>query len=478
MELVCMDFLTLEPSKGGQQYVLVITDHFTRYAQAYPCRNTSAKTTADLFFNNFVIHYGLPKRIHSDKGANFVGKLMTELCLLLGIDKSSTTPYHPMGNGMCERFNRTLCDMLGTLEPDAKRDWKAHVGPLVHAYNCIRHESTGHSPFFLMFGRCPRLPVDLAFGLDIQPSKPKSLQQYTKSLRERLQEGYHLASQNSKEAQQDQKTYFDKKARAAIIETGDRVLVKTVAFEGRHKLADRWEGDIYTVLRQPNPSIPVYVVGKENGEGRKRVLHRNLLLPIGALPVPDPPAPEPPRPIPKPRISKRLAIPVKEPEDDESDIYFPSSEPSVSAADTADRPTEARAEVEDSALDEDDLVGDAVGSQPDQPEDISAEVDPAAEEISDVETTDADPGAAPEEPANVEDDPELAEDVPAQQPRRSGRTRTQPRWMSSGEYVMSAVPHPDWRNRAEYLSSLINAGVLANDSTDVQNAFLSLVLGR
>ena len=87
LELVCLDFLTLEPSKGGQQYVLVVTDHFTRYAQAYPCKNTTAKTTAELFFNNFVVHYGLPSRIHSDKGANFVGRLMTELCQLLNISK-------------------------------------------------------------------------------------------------------------------------------------------------------------------------------------------------------------------------------------------------------------------------------------------------------------------------------------------------------------------------------------------------------
>jgi transposase InsO family protein len=205
LELVCMDFLTLEPSKGGQQYVLVITDHFTRYAQAYPYKNTTAKTTADLFFNNFVIHYGLPKRIHSDKGANFVGNLMTELCKLLNIDKSTTTPYHPMGNGMCERFNRTLCEMLGTLDPDSKSNWKAHVGPLVHAYDCIKHETTNHSSFFLMFGRHPRLPVNLAFGLGIEPSKPKSLLQYTKSIQERLKKAYDLAEEKTKLSQANQK---------------------------------------------------------------------------------------------------------------------------------------------------------------------------------------------------------------------------------------------------------------------------------
>jgi len=188
LELVCMDFLTLEPSRGGQQHVLVVTDHFTRYAQAYPTKNMTAKTTAEAFFNNFVVHYGLPRRIHSDQGANFTGKVMKELCQLLRIEKSRTTPYHPMGNGMCERFNRTLCNMLGTLDPDSKKNWKAYVGPLVHAYNCTRHETTAVSPFFLMFDRHPCLPVDLAFGLDIEPDKSRSTLQYTKNMKERLKQ--------------------------------------------------------------------------------------------------------------------------------------------------------------------------------------------------------------------------------------------------------------------------------------------------
>ena len=84
-------------------------------------------------------------------GANFESKLLTELCSIASISKSRTTPYHPMGNGMTERFNRTLLDMIGTLDPETKMDWKNHLAPLVHAYNVTRHESTGQSPFFLMF---------------------------------------------------------------------------------------------------------------------------------------------------------------------------------------------------------------------------------------------------------------------------------------------------------------------------------------
>ncbi|VDI67411.1 Hypothetical predicted protein [Mytilus galloprovincialis] len=193
MEIVCMDFLKLEVSKGGYQYVLVITDHFTRYAQAIPTKNMTARTTAEAFFKNFVVHYGLPERIHSDQGANFESRLVKDLCDITGIKKSRTTPYHPQGNGQCERFNRTLINMLGTLEKDKKADWKSYIGPIVHAYNSTKHDTTGFTPFQLMFGRQPKLPVDLAFGID-SDRDPKSMTKYVEDLRQKLKTSYELAS--------------------------------------------------------------------------------------------------------------------------------------------------------------------------------------------------------------------------------------------------------------------------------------------
>ena len=134
MELVCIDFLTLERSKGGLEKVLVITDHFTRYAQAFPTRNELAKTTANVLFENYIVHYGFPARLHSDQGRNFESSVIRELCTLAGVEKSRTTPYHPMGNGMVERFNQTLLNMLGTLEDRKKGDWKTYVA---HIFSCL-----------------------------------------------------------------------------------------------------------------------------------------------------------------------------------------------------------------------------------------------------------------------------------------------------------------------------------------------------
>nr|KAG5692917.1 hypothetical protein BaRGS_031421 [Batillaria attramentaria]KAG5699313.1 hypothetical protein BaRGS_004250 [Batillaria attramentaria] len=271
LELVCMDYLSLETSSGGHQSILVITDHFTRYAQAIPTRNQTARTTAEALFNHFLVHYGFPKRLHSDQGANFESKVIKELCNIAGIEKSRTSAYHPMGNGMTERFNRTLLGMLGTLEADKKTQWHKYVAPLVHAYNCTKHEGTGYAPYFLMFGRHPRLPVDLVFGLN-RNDDSRNHTTYVTELKRRLQESYKMAASAAETAQDRQKTRYDLRTRGAVLRPGDRVLVRILAFEGKHKLSDKWEEDVYTVESQPNQEIPVYVVAKEDDKRLMRPL--------------------------------------------------------------------------------------------------------------------------------------------------------------------------------------------------------------
>ena len=130
----------------------------------------------------------------------------------------------------------------------------------------------------------PHLPTDMALDMDLQQDK-KNLSSYISGLRKRLQGSYNLASENIDQRQRKQKPYFDTKVRGATIQIGDRVLVRKLAFEGKHKLADKWENDVYIVHRQPNPDIPVFVLKKEDGQGSSRTLHRNLLLPITSLPI-------------------------------------------------------------------------------------------------------------------------------------------------------------------------------------------------
>ena len=200
MELVHLDYLTLEPSKGNIENVLVITDHFTRYALAYASKTQTAQATARVLWDNFICHYGFPEQFISDQGRNFESDLIQELCKIAGVKKLHTTPYHPQSNGQCERFNSTLCNMLGTLSDEEKYDWKSHLGCMTHAYNCTKHASTTYSPYYLMFGRHPRLPIDVAFGLH----KPNcsdncSKSRYIQKLRRRLNYAHKKASKYSSE---------------------------------------------------------------------------------------------------------------------------------------------------------------------------------------------------------------------------------------------------------------------------------------
>ena len=287
MELVCMDYLCLERSKGGYENVLVITDHFTRYAQAIPTKNQTAHTTAKALFEQFIVHYGFPATLHSDQGRNFESSVIKELCKLAGIRKTRTTPYHPMGNGMTERFNHTLCNMLGTLDEHKKTDWKTYVSPMVHAYNATCHESTQISPFFLMFGRHPRLAVDAFLGDHVTNVCDTEVSGYVGKLKKRLDFAYKIASTEAAKQAARHKAIYDLKVRQSKLEVGDRVLVKNVRMDKKQKLADRWLREVYVVTSQPNTDIPVYCVRLERGEGQERVLHRNLLLPFHSIPAND-----------------------------------------------------------------------------------------------------------------------------------------------------------------------------------------------
>jgi hypothetical protein len=241
-----MDYLSLEISSGGYENILVITDHFTRFPQAIPTPNQTAHTTAKVLFEQFVCHYGFPSRLHSDQGRNFERAVIQELCKLANVEKSRTTPYHPQGNGIPERFNQTLLNMLGTLEDDQKVNWKAHVPALVHAYNSTRHESTGLTPHYLMFGRNPRLAINAFFGIEPDAvGRSSSHSNYVRELQKRLDFAYKVASRESKKQARRHKRRYDLKVREATLKSGDRVLVRIVGLKGKNKLADKWGKDIY-----------------------------------------------------------------------------------------------------------------------------------------------------------------------------------------------------------------------------------------
>ena len=146
LELVHIDYLTIEPpanSKSDKDVnVLIITDHFTRYAQQHITSSQKAQVVAKTLWNHFFVHYGFPEKILLDQGQNFESLLISELCDLVQIKKLRTTPYRPEGNGCCGRFNRTVISMLCTLPEDFKSKWPQHINTLTYAYNCTCSNAT------------------------------------------------------------------------------------------------------------------------------------------------------------------------------------------------------------------------------------------------------------------------------------------------------------------------------------------------
>ena len=178
--------------------------------------------------------------------------------------------------------------MLRTLTETHKSHWANHLHHLIHAYNCTRHDTTGYSPHFLLFGRNPRLPIDLIFNLGNE-SEAKSYPKYVLKWKASLEEAYQIVSTKMKARAQKGKEQYDKKVNSSLLIPEDRVLVRSLTpRSGPGKLRPFWEQDVYIVITRMGPESPVYKVRPESTEGRKRVLHRNLLLPCNNLAIEQP----------------------------------------------------------------------------------------------------------------------------------------------------------------------------------------------
>ena len=200
------------------------------------------------------------------------------MCKLLGIEKIRTTPYHPQTNGSAERVHQTLQRMISKLNPEKRWKCPEHIRSVLIAYNATRSQVTGYSPYFLMFGWGPRLPVDLLFTTVNNREWTRTINEYVKALYEQLREYLKLAQESATKEANRQKRLYDRRVRAVDLHPGDRVLVHLDAFRGQHrKLKNQWGDYIHTVIDRKADGIPMYEV-KNECTGKKKVLHRAQLL--------------------------------------------------------------------------------------------------------------------------------------------------------------------------------------------------------
>ncbi|BHF72354.1 hypothetical protein SprV_0401541800 [Sparganum proliferum] len=148
----------------GHRFIRVMVDYFTKWAEAVPLLRQDAVSLTNAIFNNWICRFGVPLSIHSDCGANFDSKLLQEVCDLLDIYKTRTTPAYPEGNGLVERTNRTLKQLLKAFAEDHHpHDWDKRLPCAMMAYRANTHMSTGYPPFFMLTGSQFRLPADSRF---------------------------------------------------------------------------------------------------------------------------------------------------------------------------------------------------------------------------------------------------------------------------------------------------------------------------
>ena len=149
------------PSEKGHRYILTLVDYATRYPEAVPLKNIETETVAETLLDMYSSRLVMPEEVLSDLGTQFVSKCMEEVSRLLSIKRSTTTPYHPICNGLVERFNRTLKKLLRRLCNEQPRQWHRFVNPLLFAYREAPQGATGFSPFELLYVRTVRRPVQI-----------------------------------------------------------------------------------------------------------------------------------------------------------------------------------------------------------------------------------------------------------------------------------------------------------------------------
>ena len=252
LERVALDVLgPLPDSDRGNKYILIIGDYFSKWTEAYAIPNQEATTVARVLFEEFVARFGIPRQIHSDQGRNFESKVFQEMCKSLGMDKTRTTPLHPQSDGMVERFNRTIEEMLSKFVAENQRDWDSHLPILMMAYRSAVHETTSFTPCELMFGRQIDLPIDLQLGRPEQESGYQNKTEYVQHLQARLDRVHAFARGNMMLGSERHKRYYDHKAQNRGFERGDPVWLQNPRRKkGRTpKLQRPWEGPYLVTSR-------------------------------------------------------------------------------------------------------------------------------------------------------------------------------------------------------------------------------------
>ncbi len=320
MERIACDIMgPLQETENHNRYILVVEDYFTKFVEAYPLPSQEASVIADTIVNQWISHYGAPYEIHTDCGSNFESNLFKEVCKLLGIEKTRTTPYHAQSDGMVERFNATLQNILACTSDSCHWNWDKMIPLALMAYRSSPNASTGITPNMALYGREIKEPLDVAFEVPSDNLNP-DLPQYVVTLRENLASVHETVREATGQANRRAKREYNKKLSQNKYQVGDPVwiLVKGTkkASAGKvSKFMPKYEGPYFiTMCLDPH----VFMV-KQSSRAKAKVVHHDRLKPYKSR-----------EPIDNAWVLKHQTIPVEIPielEESDDDISDDNSDP-------------------------------------------------------------------------------------------------------------------------------------------------------
>lgn len=257
-----------------QRWIIVCIDHFTKWVELTAVTNIKSETVAEIL-HQLVTRFGCPRRILTDRGAQFISRSIRDLCYILGLKKVFTSAYRPQSDGIAEAFMKVLGSQLSSLVEHKPKSWHLYLAQIAFAYRITPHPSTGETPFFLMYGYDPRLP-DQTVLEDL--TTQSFLNDWQKDARDRLlivKQTRQLALEYSIMIQVEYEKRFSRRIqRQEQYEVGQLILVKTPPAtlqnqQGR-KLLDKYIGPFRVTACLDN-GLTYHVVSIE--DGKERLVH-------------------------------------------------------------------------------------------------------------------------------------------------------------------------------------------------------------
>jgi len=271
--------VNLPVSTEGNKVILVVVDHFTKLADAFPMKDRKAETIAHHLLTRWIVYHSVPTRLHSDRGPELVGNVISQVCEVLGIEKTKTTPYRPQSDGQSERTIKTVTELLKTFVSNHNDlEWDTHIPFIMMAYRGTQHSSTGCSPHLMVHGREMVLPVDLMYHSHT-PKRPwdsfgSCPTAYVEWLRRSLQVAHEFARMQLQKAAERQRTNYNSGLKPRVYKRGQWVWKLYPPF-AIPKLGKPWAGP-YLVIKQMNDVV--YLI-QQSANSKVEVQHVDHLKP-------------------------------------------------------------------------------------------------------------------------------------------------------------------------------------------------------